>query len=269
MHWVKRILDFYIDSSIHVAISVYALVRITLFSYAIAFDEAVSCFAFFGTIVAYNFMKYGSTAKHYILLESSYKKIIQVFSFCCFGLLLYFTFYLSKQTLIVAFVLLFLCVLYIVPFFPGNKNFRSIQGFKIFIVALCWAGVTVILPLLNNNIEITTQRVAFLFLQRLLLVLILMIPFEIHDLKYDEAHLGTLPQKIGIPKTKMLGYLWIVLFFVFGVLSKMTIQVLSIITVLLFLGIVVSDKKKSEYFSSFWIESIPILWFILLLLTTY
>jgi len=269
MHWLKRLFDFYIDSSIHVALSVYALVRITLFSFDLHFDIVVSCFAFFGTIVAYNFMKYGSTAKHYIVLESSYKKAIQIFSFCCFAVLLYFTISLNKDTLLIAFLLLLLCVFYIIPFFPGNKNFRNLQGFKIFIVALCWTGTTVFLPLINGASTIFDMNVIFVLLQRFLFVLILMIPFEIYDLKFDEESLGTLPQRIGISKTKILGYSWIILFFVLGVLYKTNVPVLSIISALLFYGILKSGKKKSEYFSSFWIESIPIVWFLLLLLINY
>jgi hypothetical protein len=41
-----------------VALSVYALVRMTHFMFHISADQAMANFAFFGTIVGYNFVKY-------------------------------------------------------------------------------------------------------------------------------------------------------------------------------------------------------------------
>jgi hypothetical protein len=59
----KKIFDFYIKSSIHVALSVYALVRMTHFMFHISADQSMANFAFFGTIVGYNFVKYDALAR--------------------------------------------------------------------------------------------------------------------------------------------------------------------------------------------------------------
>jgi hypothetical protein len=56
----KKIFDFYIKSSIHVALSVYALVRMTHFMFHISADQSM---ANFGTIVGYNFVKYDALAR--------------------------------------------------------------------------------------------------------------------------------------------------------------------------------------------------------------
>ena len=58
MQMLKKLLNFYIESSIHVALSVYALIRITFFKLNLPYDEPVAYFSFFGTIVGYNFIKY-------------------------------------------------------------------------------------------------------------------------------------------------------------------------------------------------------------------
>jgi hypothetical protein len=58
----KKYLIFYIKSSIHVALSVYALVRMTHFMFHIS-DQSMANFAFFGTIVGYNFVKYDALAR--------------------------------------------------------------------------------------------------------------------------------------------------------------------------------------------------------------
>jgi hypothetical protein len=45
--------------------------------------------------------------------------------------------------------LIFDASLYTLPFFPNRK--MHVIGVKIYIVALCWVGVTLVLPLLNAN----------------------------------------------------------------------------------------------------------------------
>jgi hypothetical protein len=45
-----------------VALSVYALVRMTHFMFHISADQSMANFAFFGTIVGYNFVKYDALA---------------------------------------------------------------------------------------------------------------------------------------------------------------------------------------------------------------
>jgi hypothetical protein len=63
MRTLKNLFDFYINGSIHVALSVYSLVRMTGFLFPISNIEASAFFAFFGTIVGYNFVKYDALAR--------------------------------------------------------------------------------------------------------------------------------------------------------------------------------------------------------------
>ena len=63
MKILKQIFNFYINSSVHVAFSVYALTRMTQYMFHISNDYAMVYFAFFGTIVGYNFVKYDALAR--------------------------------------------------------------------------------------------------------------------------------------------------------------------------------------------------------------
>jgi hypothetical protein len=63
MRFLKQLLDFYINSSIHVALAVLALVKMTQFIVGRTHDTATVYFAFFGTIVGYNFVKYDALAR--------------------------------------------------------------------------------------------------------------------------------------------------------------------------------------------------------------
>jgi hypothetical protein len=60
---LKKILDFYINSSLHVALSAFALVSMTQFFFNIDDGLSVAYFAFFGTVVGYNFVKYDALAR--------------------------------------------------------------------------------------------------------------------------------------------------------------------------------------------------------------
>ncbi len=270
MNVLKKLFNFYLDSSIHIGLSVYALTYSTLLLFALPYDEAVLYFVFYGTIVTYNFIKYGSSARHYFFVTSKYKKGIQLFSILCFVLAVFYAYQMQIKTLLFAIGFSVLSSLYIIPFLPNRKNFRTLPGFKISIVALCWSGVTVVLPLVNSDVPIVESKVVLIGVQRFLLVLILMIPFEISDLSYDAEGLGTLPQRLGISRTKQLTFIWILLFVGLDYLirQEMSTEFFSTLGLGFVLAFAIwkSGTKKSKYFTSFWVESIPIVWFLLLLL---
>ena len=119
---------------------------------------------------------------------------------------------MERITQIVAVVFFGLTFLYTVPFFPNKENVRNWSGVKIYIVAFCWAGITILLPLINAETPISAD-VFLKFGQRFLLVIILILVFEIIDLKKDDPSLMTVPQKIGVEKTKILGLLLLIPFY--------------------------------------------------------
>jgi hypothetical protein len=97
---------------------------------------------------------------------------------------------------------------------------------------------------------------------------VLMIPFEIRDLNYDKFTLKTLPQLFGVRKTKILGIFLCFVVFILDYL-KNEISQKHIVSTGLFLFILSvfifnSKKKQSIYYSSFWIESLPVIWLFLL-----
>src|SRR5690606_10602649 len=212
MHRPKRLFDFYLDASIHTAVSVFALIEITGIFFGINRDHHFAYLVFFGTIVCYNFVKYGVEAKKYILVANTYHRYIQIVSFIAGGCALYHAFYISATAWIGIMVLLALTGLYAIPLLPHAKNLRSLGGLKIFVVALVWAGTTVILPVVSSHKSVDLN-VWIEGVQRFILVLLLMIPFEIRDLEYDDPELRTLPQRYGFVKTKIMGGLGTLLFF--------------------------------------------------------
>ncbi|MFD2543523.1 hypothetical protein ACFSSB_14420 [Lacinutrix gracilariae] len=275
MRIVKHFFDFYINASIHVALSVYALTWITLLEFGVSQDNTVLYFNFFATITGYNFVKYFGLAKFHHRSLARKLKVIQVFSFFCFLALCYYAFQLEIKTWLYILVLAVITFFYAIPFLPrsvfvdSNQNLRQISGLKVYVIALVWSAVTVLLPLLDNAFMLNAD--AFITtLQRFIFVLALMIPFEIRDLQYDSLKLSTIPQRIGIPKTKVIGSVLLVFFFLLEFFKDQTssenVFVLALFTLITLLFVVFSKKNQATYYSSFFVEGLPILWLVLLLL---
>ncbi|MCW9036797.1 MULTISPECIES: hypothetical protein [Altibacter] len=268
MKGLKRVFSFYIQSSIHVALAVLALFLVTQVELELELQFSLLGYVFFGTITGYNFVKYAAIAGlHHRRLTDSLKSI-QIFSLGCFVLLLYFALQQSFQVLAVSTIFGILTLLYAIPLIR-KKNLRNFSGIKIFIVAIVWAGVTVILPVIASE-ETIDLGVWISTLQRIMIVIALTIPFEIRDLPFDKKTLGTLPQRIGVFATKtlgsvLLGVCFLIEYFKEDVFLPYAVSLL-IVCVLTAVLILFSEKKQPAYYASFWVEGIPIVWYLLLLL---
>ncbi|WP_339666013.1 hypothetical protein [Maribacter arcticus] len=268
MALIKRIFDFYLDASIHVALAIFSLVHVTALTLNINVPQELYIFIFFGSIGCYNFVKYGVEAEKYILVANRYHKNIQFFSFGCLLISFYQMFFLSERVLISLFVLIAITGLYALPVLPKHKNFRSLSGLKILIVATVWAGTTVILPAISQ-LEVITWNVKVEAFQRFMLVLVLLVPFEIRDLKYDSVALKTLPQRVGVKGAKIIGYSWSIIFYA-ATFLKTNLDFISVgvntILLLVLLGIILkTELNQKKYFSSFWVEAIPLFWWLLII----
>ncbi len=249
------------------AFAVVSFVAITVFQFDLLVPPALWVFIFFGTVTGYNFVKYAKIAGlHHRSLTDSLRSI-QVFSLVCFSGLLVCCFFLSFQTLLVTALFGLFTFFYAVPFLR-KKNLRTFSGIKILIVAIVWAGVTVLAPMVEVNMSLTTDG-WLAFLQRFLIVFVLTLPFEIRDLQYDVAHLKTIPQQIGIQKTKILGIGFLMIALVLEGFKDEIINTeiygLLLLVLLVMVALLLARKKQSEYFASFWVESIPIVGLCVLL----
>jgi hypothetical protein len=198
-------------------------------------------------------------------------KAIAILSFLSLLVIGFCFFQLQRITQIVSVGVFILTLLYTLPFFPNRKNARNWAGVKIYIVALCWVGVTVVLPVLNAEIPVTSDFY-LKCIQRFILIFVLILIFEIIDLANDDPHLQTVPQQIGVRRTKMLGYILLMIFCTLELFNSnfnaniehlVLVIIIAIITAL-FLAF--ANEKRSKYYTSFWAESVPILWWLMLVL---
>lgn len=269
MKFIKSVFDFYISSSIHVAIEVCCFVLLTCFQFHIKYDPVFLAFIFFATITGYNFIKYAGVAQLHHLSLTKNLKLIQVFSLLSFLALVYLTFKLPFKTLLMLAFFSVFTVFYALPIFPKKKNLRSIKGIKIFVITIVVTGVTVIVPLIHHKLAIGFDAI-LTFIQRMAFIIAVIIPFEIRDLKFDKVDLGTIPQKVGVKKTKFLATGLLTFFFLMELLKSVSApaEIISVAIIsLISAGFIwFSSQNQPKYYCSFWVEGIPILWLGILLM---
>ncbi len=265
MKLIKKIFDFYINASIHVALAVVAFTYITCLCFKYSLDLKLAVVIFCSTVTGYNFVKYAGIAKLHHRSLTRNLKFIQLFSFFTFIFFLWFLTYCSWRELALLAIISLLTTAYAIPFLPKKKNLRAVKGLKIFVIALVWTLTTVVLPLIDS-IAIDIKQIYYFSLHRFILILILLIPFEVRDIDYDDIQLKTLPQLLGVKFSKVLGVCLVLiqLYLVIEFSLDYDLFVLSLISIILLYTIIASDLVKSFYFASFCVESIPILWYLVM-----
>jgi hypothetical protein len=273
MRFLQKLIDFYIQSSLHVAFSALSFVWVTQRFFSVS-NGYVASFVFFGTVVGYNFVKYDALVRKRqgaISLRLKAIAVLSAIALVCSG---YCFFQMKAAGQYIALGVFLLTLLYTLSFFPSRKNARHWKGVKIYIVALSWVGVTALLPLLNEGVLLTLP-VILLCVQRFLLVFVLVLIFEIIDLNFDAPHLQTVPQMIGVNRTKRLGFIVLLLFLLVEVFCQTETfhweqwcykLLLCVFTApMLFFA----APHRGRIYSAFWVESIPIVAFMLLILLEF
>jgi hypothetical protein len=250
MKFLTAIFNIYIKASLHVAVAVFLMFQITKVLLNNSKIAPIDFFVFFSTIVGYNFLKYKHLCKSEKIFSEISIKTITFLAFC--GLL----FCLLKMNLSEIFI--FLPVGIVVAVYP---KIRKNAFLKTISVAVSVTFVTVFIPFYNLK-QINIELV-YTFLQRFLLCLIWLIPFEIIDSKSDQYKTKTIVCEFGVSASKKVGYLLVVFSFFLELFVDFKI-VPTLILITSAFGIFFCNENRSKYYSLFWIEAIPILWWILI-----
>jgi len=263
-----KVFDFYLSASLHVAMATAALAQMTYYFSRIPSDNTMLLFVFSATVFSYNVIKYAPLILKKGLQTIRLKAIVlltilaALAAFYCFWKL-------NVAAQIGIAITGLLCLFYLIPIAKNKSNLRNLAGIKIYVVSLCWAIATLIIPLLNADLAITSD-IFYKFSQRFILTLILILIFEINDLKYDDIRLRTVPQSIGILKTKQLIYALLLVFYGLEFFKKGTYELQWLINLILIfvtaLFTYYANAQRTKYYTLFWVESMPIFWYLLVLL---
>lgn len=267
MKALKPLFDFYINSSMHVGLAVTSLTAITIVRFDLPLDTALLLLVFFGTITGYNFIKFAGIAKLHHRSLARNLKVIQVFSLLSFVVLAYLIFQVRTEVLYLATALGLLTLFYAIPVF-NRRNLRTVGGAKVYVIATIWAGVSVFFPVVQSEWFLDRNLILELF-QRFIFVVVLLLPFEIRDLKYDAADLKTIPQVLGKKRTRQLGVFLLVGMLIAEICkTSLAWDSLGALILTLFVtGFLVLGAREDRqiYYTSFWVEGLPLLWLMLLL----
>lgn len=258
------ILKFYINSSIHVAVAVVAFAGITFLDFGLEFKNHLLVFIFFSTLVAYTFVKHLHLLRYRRSIYKDDLKYILVLASISIVPILVSLFYFKLETLVFIVLLGIFTLLYVLPFLPKAKNLREVNGLKIFIIALVWTGTTVILPFISSEIELSSpdaEKILYI-MSRFFIVIALIIPFEIRDLKLDQIYLKTLPQVLGVFKSKVLAINLVLLSMLLLYCSEINTEADVFIHVTIIGLIWFSRPHKAFYYTALLVESVPVFWFL-------
>lgn len=268
MRLIERVFSYYVFSNMHVALSTSCLVLLTLKPYQLRDDRSI-LFVFCGTILAYNFIRAVQMDRLYPSLShwirSSVRWLLALNLIAVFGLI-YSAFQFSRRDLVFIIPFFLLTLFYVTPFRGRLRGLRNLPGFKLFLIAAVWSGVTVLFPVWANDLSFD-MKVWLVFVQRFLFVLAITIPFDIRDLQLDDPDLATLPQTIGVNNSKLLALgslLVFALLFFFVDFFEDWERWAGLATAIVSGGFILkAGVYQDRFYSGFWVEGIPILWLAL------
>jgi len=271
MQVLRRSLEFYVFGNIHVALAAYCLTKISLMQFEI-YNQSLANFVFFSTILSYNMIRLFQlneiNSMMAIWIKANKVSLIALNSLALI-ICLYYLFNFRIVEIMVLLPLLLATVFYAIPVKNKFSGLRNIPGLKLFLIAITWTGLTFYLPIFSAELD-TSQQVLISGVQRFLFIIAITIPFDIRDAQFDLPELHTLPQVIGVNKSKIVAVIALVLIVATDFLIPHEypnqIWINSFIMSLSILMIVFTGIKQSRFYTAFWIESIPILWYLLYLI---
>ena len=261
---IKFILNCYIKSNLHVALCLVFYTMLIYYQNGITVNYCEILFIFLATLLAYNFIKY-----HKLLFTKNRPNyVFQLFILVTVISLIILSFKVVRVSILKTIIVLIACLLVIAYSFPAYKinSLRNYPLVKILTISAAWTLTSVCFSFIGI---LKPKILVFYCLSIFLMVSCQMISFEIRDEDIDKNKSKTVVHVFGLQRIKTIGYailitLSVVIFFI-SLIEKDSVSYLSniIILIVLFYLIFKSNKNQTEYFSSIFVESVPIYWLII------
>ena len=262
MTFGHRIVDFYLQSSLHVAFSLFSLAQLTFLEFGLEVQIPLSICVFTGTVVAYNSLKYAKLIIGKQVHSFFFKWILVTTGIAGFVFGIYALQLTPREKM------LFLFGAIMVAIYPYIRKFGTIKMFWV-----CFVITYVTSFVILDSAENFKGSFFYPLTKRFLFLCALMIPFEIRDSPFDVLQFQTLPQRLGIYKVKIIGFSCLFLFMGLSVgydwlyrpfnVSHLPLLLNGFLAVVLFVSIYKVRPQSSPYFTGFWVESFPIIGFLM------
>ena len=260
MKWIKLLLDIYVKGSIHVALSVFSMSSLSLLSLNKNIPEPELLIVFFASYVYYNLIKFAPVGFKGTNQPTIFWNWLKLSTLLSLLILMYLVKDLSKDSWFILALSSFFGVLYVQKeLLPISRENGWI---KAFLVSLVWALITAVLPFTLLHEDWFGLEIILLFFSHFFLVLALLVPFEIRDMRVDQLMMPNLAQQLGVQKIKWVGYLSLILSIILWMLAtaqevyfQSAYFIFYVITMALIAG---ARIDRSQNYSSLWVEAIPI-----------
>jgi len=184
----------------------------------------------------------------------------------------YSFFQLERLTQLMLFAPTLLSLGYVIPIFGKKRRLRDFNRIKIFLVAIVWAWVTVVLPAIELGFEYHVG-ILRLLLERALFIFAITIPFDIRDLKIDaHTQVETIPSLVGVDYAKwlssltLIAMLWLVWINI-GEVYTLSEYKMMMLSAVISAGLIhFSDKVEHDYYFTGGIDGLMLVQFGLICL---
>jgi len=212
---IRKIIDLFLYSNVYIAVAAVALTAQTQLILFGKFElDTLSVLVFFATMFIYashrlvglfSVKKFLKEGRFHII--NTYKNHIWIYTGIAVIGLIYAFFQVSFRVQLALVLPGLISLGYVIPFLGFKKNrklrLRDLNWIKIFLIAIVWAYVTVILPIIE--IRSVSWSDVLIFVERAVFIFMITLPFDIRDLKVDQYNnVKTIPAVYGIPFTMKL-----------------------------------------------------------------
>lgn len=276
-----KLFDFYLYSSIHIAISATLFICQTYL--LLDLDPDYNYLLFIGSSTLFLYLLHNilglNTLSNECVRDKVNKirkmKVLLLVMVSISALISLYSFSLLPIKIKLALVFFaFISIWYVIPIFKKGKRLRDYPIIKIFLVALVWAAISTFIPLIENEVDLEIK--IFIFLEKYFFIFAITLPFDIRDIEYDKAKgVKTIPIILGKSKSIVLSIILIVI--VLGIVISLNIMnIYSDIHLLaLCIGyfftiviIIFSKNISSDYYFTGLIDSLAIIIFLMLFFST-
>jgi len=215
LRWIKKIVDLILYGNLWIALGALLLCLQTQYILEDSWKcNDLTAFVFFSTWLLYALhrivgilrLKDFLEIERYSVIARFRRHIIVYAILAGLGAIWYFlqlTFLLKVAVVLPG----FFSMAYVLPFFGKKRRLRDFDQIKIYLVALVWAWVTVVLPAVYYGHGFSWSLV-LMFVERTLFVFAITLPFDIRDLQVDgHSKVSTIPSEIGVKKANTLAIL--------------------------------------------------------------
>jgi len=214
-----RILEFLIQSNIYISLAAVLLALSTRIQLGLSPQWQPYLFIlFFATLLEYNLHRLVSILSNRECLNSEKHRWVKdhlmlfygivALSFAGFIAVLYLA---NRAVLMILSPVALVTLLYSVPFLGLKAHLfriRQIPYLKIFLIALVWTYVTILLPAYLAGKENETATICWMMMERFLFIFAVALPFDIRDMDTDKiSGLSTIPMLVGAHHAMVLSCL--------------------------------------------------------------